>query len=629
MSQQKKQRFERVDTSYGFTQLEERILEFWEEQDVFAKSLAKPAPKGTWVFYEGPPTANNVPHAGHVVTRAVKDLLPRFKTMQGHYVRRQAGWDTHGLPVEPSVEAELRASGEMEGGGPQAILKFGLEEFNKRCFDSVRRYEQDWQKLSSRVGYWLDYDNAYFTFSNKYIESAWWLLKNIYDQGLMYKGYRIQWYSTLIGTGLSSHEVAQNYMVVKDPSATVRARVLPGQKIGEFSANENTFFLLWTTTPWTLLSNVALCVGPEYEYVVVRIHNESQDNEEYLVLAEGLLEKNGLDAEEVVGRTKGSSLAGLKYERLYTYDVPDLASESDNEGWHVVADTYVSLESGTGIVHLAPAFGEDDFRIGKENNLPMLNAIDAEGKALPNVELAPGKWFKEIDAPVLSDLKARGLLFKSEKYEHNYPHCYRTDAPLMSYPLESWFIQMSKPEVRDKLLANNEQIRWQPAHIKHGRFGEWLREVKDWSLSRDRFWGTPLPIWECASGCQECIGSFEELRDRCPDKFAGVTDVYDQSQFNPHRPYIDDFTWPCRNCGEPMKRVRFVIDCWFDAGSMPFAQLHYPFENKELIDGPPELRQFPADFISEAIDQTRGWFYTQLAISTLIKGETDFKSCLV
>jgi isoleucyl-tRNA synthetase len=649
MSDTKQQRFEKVDTSYAFPQLEERILEFWEQHEVFAKSLAKPAPKGTWVFYEGPPTANNLPHPGHVLTRVVKDLLPRFKTMQGYYVRRQAGWDTHGLPVELSVEAELKQAGEMEGGGPQAILQYGMEQFNQRCFASVRRYEQEWVRMSNRVAYWLDYDNAYFTFTNKYIESVWWLLKNIWDQGLMYKGYRIQWYSTLIGTGLSSHEVAQNYQVVKDPSATVRAHVPAGTKIGDFTAGEFTYFLLWTTTPWTLLSNVALCVHPDYDYVVVRIHNEQQDRREHLVLAEGLLEKNGLDAEEVVARVKGSDLVGLKYERVYNYDIPDLSLEgagpsarpepggaqghplSSDRGWRVVADTYVTLESGTGIVHIAPAFGEDDFRIGKENNLPMLNAVDAEGKALPTVEVAPGKWFKEVDASVLADLKARGLLFRSEKYEHNYPHCYRTDAPLMSYPLESWFIRMSDPAVREKLLANNETIRWQPAHIKHGRFGEWLREVKDWSLSRDRFWGTPLPVWECEScGHQQCLGSFAELREHCPDKFAGVTDVYDQSQFNPHRPYIDDYRWSCRHCsGGTMQRVRFVIDCWFDAGSMPFAQLHYPFENAELIDGPPETRQFPADFISEAVDQTRGWFYTQLAISTLVKGESDFKSCLV
>ncbi len=661
--------FEKVDTSYSFARMEERILALWDERKVFERSLEKPAPLGSWVFYEGPPTANNMPHPGHVLTRVAKDLLPRFKTMQGHYVRRQAGWDTHGLPVELSVEKELFEAGEMTERGPSAIVRYGVEKFNRKCFESVRRYEAEWVKLSSRLAYWLDYENAYFTFSNKYIESVWWLLKNIYEQGLLYKGYRIQWYSTLVGTGLSSHEVAQNWQVVKDPSATVRARVNSGQSIGSHEVtNGNTFFLLWTTTPWTLISNVALCVHPDYEYVVVRLENETDGREEFLVLADALRAKNGLEAEQVVARVKGSELLGLTYERLYDYELPDIRTDgAETSGWRVLNDTYVTLEDGTGVVHEAPAFGEDDYRIGLREKLPILNAIDAEGRVVPEAAIAAGKWFKEADPLVLADLKARGLLYKSEKHEHNYPHCYRTDAPLMQYPLESWFIRMSAPEVKSKLIAGNETITWQPSHIKQGRFGDWLREVKDWSLSRDRFWGTPLPVWDCeACGHQECLGSYEDLKARCPEKFAGVTDLYDQEQFNPHRPFIDDYTWACPQCsGGTMKRVRFVIDCWFDAGSMPFAQLHYPFENKDLIDGPlvgaehaqpsdlvgvglvptqqpgqedgrgqaPALqnryRQFPANFISEAIDQTRGWFYTQHAISTLIKGEPCFKSCLV
>ncbi|MCC7479113.1 isoleucine--tRNA ligase [bacterium] len=647
--------FEKVDTSYSFARMEEQILKLWDERRVFERSLEKPAPLGSWVFYEGPPTANNMPHPGHVLTRVAKDLLPRFKTMQGHYVRRQAGWDTHGLPVELSVEKELFEAGEMTERGPSAIVRYGVEKFNRKCFESVRRYEAEWVKLSSRLAYWLDYENAYFTFSNKYIESVWWLLKNIYEQGLLYKGYRIQWYSTLVGTGLSSHEVAQNWQVVKDPSATVRARVLSGQQIGGHSvSNGNTYFLLWTTTPWTLISNVALCVHPDYDYVVVRLENATEGREEFLVLAEALLAKNGLEAEQVVARVKGSELLGLNYEKLYDYALPDIRTDgAETSGWRVLNDTYVTLEDGTGVVHEAPAFGEDDYRIGLREKLPILNAIDAEGRVVPEAAIAAGKWFKEADPMVLADLKARGLLYKSEKHEHNYPHCYRTDAPLMQYPLESWFIRMSAPEVKSKLIAGNEQITWQPAHIKQGRFGDWLREVKDWSLSRDRFWGTPLPVWDCeACGHQECLGSYEELKARCPERFAGVTDLYDQEQFNPHRPFIDDYTWACPQCsGGTMKRVRFVIDCWFDAGSMPFAQLHYPFENKDLIDGPVgasldspaaaaeeggsrpattnRYRQFPANFISEAIDQTRGWFYTQHAISTLIKGEPCFKSCLV
>ncbi|HES58393.1 MAG TPA: isoleucine--tRNA ligase, partial [Firmicutes bacterium] len=441
MSVKPKRMFEKADTTYNFPEMEERILAFWDAEQVFERTLAKDSPQGNWVFYEGPPTANALPHPGHVLTRVIKDCLPRYKTMQGYYVRRQAGWDTHGLPVELSVEKELLASGEMTESGPRAIADFGLEKFNRRCFDSVRRYEQEWVRLSNRIGFWLDYDKAYFTFTNQYIESVWWLLKQFYDKGLMYKGYRIQWYSTLVGTGLSSHEVAQNWQTVKDPSVWVRAHVPKGTKLGNHVANENTYFLLWTTTPWTLLSNVALAVHPDFDYVVVEFHNEQQDRREYLVLAEGLLNANGLDAETIVERVKGRELSGLPYDKLFDYEIPDIRRDMvETSGWRVVVDDYVTLEDGTGIVHLAPAFGEDDYRIGIAENLPVLNAIDREGRAVPGVKLGPGKWFKELDPDVITDLKYRGLLFRSQKYEHNYPHCYRTDAPLMSYPLDSWFI---------------------------------------------------------------------------------------------------------------------------------------------------------------------------------------------
>ena len=627
MATKPEQLFEKVSTAYNFPELEEQILQFWADNQIFEKALAKQSPKGNWVFYEGPPTANARPHPGHVLTRVIKALLPRFKTMQGYHVRRQAGWDTHGLPVELSVEKELLANGEMTLSGPSAIREYGLEKFNQKCFDSVRRYEQEWVKLSNRIGFWLDYDQAYFTFTNKYIESVWWLLKQFFDKGMMYKGYRIQWYSTLVGTGLSSHEVAQNWKVVKDPSVWVRANVPTGTKIGKHTANINTYFLLWTTTPWTLLSNVALCVNPDFDYVVVEYHNEQLDRREYLVLAEGLLEANGLEAEKIVAKVKGSELAGLQYERLFDYDVPDIRRDgAEVEGWKVITDNYVTLEDGTGIVHLAPAFGEDDYRIGIRENLPLLNAIDAEGKTVGTVKLGPNMWFKEVNPEVIVDLKRRGLLFRSQKFEHNYPHCYRTDAPLIQYPLESWFIKTTA--IKDKLIANNQKITWQPGHIKDGRFGKWLENVVDWSLSRDRFWGTPLPVWECGScDCVECLGSYAELMEKCPEHFSGVSDVYDQSQFNPHRPFIDELSWACPDCGGEMKRVRYVIDPWFDAGSMPFSQLHYPFENKELIDG--EHGQFPADFISEAVDQTRGWFYTLHVISTFIKDSPAYNSCLV
>ncbi len=654
MSLLQKQRFPKVDTSYNFAQLEEHVLRFWEELEIFKKSLAKPAPQGNFVFYEGPPTANALPHPGHVLTRVIKDCLPRFKTMQGYYVRRQAGWDTHGLPVELSVERELIETGEMKESGPEAIRAYGLEKFNQRCFQSVRRYEQEWVKLSNRIGFWLDYDNAYFTFTNKYIESVWWLLKQIYDRGLMYKGYKIQWYSTLVGTGLSSHEVAQNWQTVKDPSVWVRAHVPKGTQIGEHIANNNTYLLLWTTTPWTLLSNVALCVHPNYDYVVVEYHNETLDRREHLVLAEGLLAANGLEAEGVLAHVKGRELSGIPYDRLFSYAVPDihrptpdelnqsvippdgwqgssqeyllhhLAEERAKRGWHVYCDEYVTLEDGTGIVHIAPAFGEDDYRLGSREGLPVLNAMDSQGRALACVELAPGKWFKEVDPDVITDLKHRGLLFKSQKHEHNYPHCYRTDAPLMSYPLDSWFIRTTA--VKDELIANNQEIMWQPEHVRDGRFGDWLNNVVDWSLSRDRFWGTPLPVWSCpACGRQECLGSYAELQEKCPEKFANVSDVYDQSQFNPHRPYIDEYKWACP-CGGTLERERYIIDPWFDAGSMPFSQQHYPFENKEQVDG---RLQFPGDFISEAVDQTRGWFYTLHVIATLAKQSVAYKRCLV
>ena len=597
--------FEPVDTTYNFPKMEERILKFWEEKGIFAQSLEKPAPAGEYVFYEGPPTANALPHPGHVLTRVMKDVFPRYKTMMGYHVARKAGWDTHGLPVEIEVERELGFHGKQD------IEKYGIRAFNQKCLESVRRYEQEWRRISNRIGFWLRYEDAYFTYTNEYIESVWWLLKQMWDAGLIYQGHKIVPYCYRCGTPLSSHEVAQSYRDTRDPSLYLRFRV--AESLEEVSPDlpaEKTSFLVWTTTPWTLISNVALAVNPQAEYVAV------YHGGEYLILARELLKKAGLDEEPVIASFPGTDLVGIHYEPLYTYF--SLASRAH----YVVAGDFVTLDDGTGIVHIAPAFGEEDYQVGQKHNLPFVQAVDEEGNFRSEVQPWAGMNVKKADPQIIDELKERGLLFRAATYKHAYPFCWRCDEPLLYYAFTSWFVRTTA--VRERLLANNEKINWVPEHIKHGRFGQWLEGVVDWALSRNRYWGTPLPIWECDS-CEhrECIGSYAELAERAGLK---VNDFYDRGEFDPHRPFVDEIKWKCPECGGTMHRVPHVIDCWFDSGSMPFAQHHYPFEHPELID---EGTEFPADFISEAIDQTRGWFYTLHAIATMVKDSPAYRNCLV
>jgi len=598
-------RFEKVDTTYNFPEMEERIIAFWEREKVFERSLQRPAPAGNFVFYEGPPTANALPHPGHVLTRVVKDVFPRYRTMRGYHVSRKAGWDTHGLPVEIEVEKELGFTGKQD------IEKFGIEEFNRKCLESVRRYEKEWRKISNRIGFWLNYDDAYFTFTNQYIESVWWLLRQIWDKGLLYKGHKIVPYCYRCGTPLSSHEVAQNYKDTKDPSVYIKFRVKDNmERFASDLANAEVYLLVWTTTPWTLLSNVALAVNPEAEYVAV-FHSG-----EYLILARELLGATGLEEEPIAAAMNGKELAGINYEPLFTF------MPLDRRGHFVITGDFVTLGDGTGIVHIAPAFGEEDYQIGVEHDLPFVCAVDEQGNLVDAVTPWAGRNVKAADPDIVNDLRERGLLFRVTTVTHSYPFCWRCDAPLLYYAFPSWFIRTTA--VRDQMLANNERINWVPDHIRTGRFGQWLDGVVDWALSRNRYWGTPLPVWVCeACGHKHCIGSFAELQD-----LAGfeARDLYDQEQFNPHRPFVDKLTWACPECGGAMRRVPHVIDCWFDSGAMPFAQQHYPFEHTEEIDN---QTQFPADFISEAIDQTRGWFYTLHAIATLVKDSPAYTTCLV
>ena len=579
--------YKKVSTDMNFVEREKQVEKFWEDNQIFEKSMKVREGNPSYVFYDGPPTANGKPHIGHVETRVIKDMIPRYRTMKGYQVPRKAGWDTHGLPVELEVEKKLGLDGKDQ------IEKYGVEPFIEQCKESVWKYEGMWEDFSHTVGFWADMKNPYVTYHNDYIESEWWALKEIWKKGLLYEGHKIVPYCPRCGTPLSSHEVAQGYKDVKERSAVVRFKV----------KGEDAYILAWTTTPWTLPSNVALCVNPEEDYVKV----ESKGYTYYMAaaLVETVL---GEDA-KVLEHYQGKDLEFKEYEPLFPYAEKKIGNK---KAYYVVCDTYVTLTDGTGVVHIAPAFGEDDSKVGHRYDLPFVQLVNEKGEMTEETPWA-GTFCKKADMAVLQALEDKDLLFDAPLFEHSYPHCWRCDTPLIYYARETWFIRMTA--VKEDLIRNNNTINWIPESIGKGRFGDWLENVQDWGLSRNRYWGTPLPVWQCECGHQDCIGSIEELKeksDNCPD------------DIELHRPYIDAVTIKCPKCGKEMHRVPEVIDCWFDSGSMPFAQHHYPFENKETFE-----KQFPAQFISEAVDQTRGWFYSLLAISTLLFNKAPYENVIV
>ncbi|CCY07124.1 isoleucine--tRNA ligase [Coprobacillus sp. CAG:698] len=582
--------YNKVPTDLKFIEREKKVEKFWKDNDIFQKSIVIHKNDKNYTFFDGPPTANGKPHIGHVLTRVIKDMIPRYQAMKGHRILRKAGWDTHGLPVELEVEKQLGLDGKEQ------IEKYGLEPFIKKCKESVWKYKGMWEDFSSTVGFWADMDNPYITYDNNYIESVWWSLKKIWDKGLLYKGFKVVPYCPRCGTPLSSHEVAQGYKDVKDKTAICKFKC---------KDEDNTYYLAWTTTPWTLPSNLALCVNQDETYVKVKTINEKLGKEEHYILAKALL--SVLDGEyEIEKEFLGKELEYREYEPLFDF------KKLDKKHYYVVCDSYVTLTDGTGIVHIAPAFGEDDARVGRKYDLPFLQLVNSKGEMTEETPWA-GMFCKKADKEVLLALDKENKLFKVLNYEHSYPHCWRCDTPLIYYARESWFIKMTA--VRDDLVKNNNTINWIPESIGKGRFGDWISNVQDWGISRDRYWGTPLPVWECECGHRHAIGSIAELKEmsnNCPDNI------------ELHRPYIDAVTIKCPKCGKEMHRVKEVIDCWYDSGSMPFAQWHYPFENEEIFK-----ENFPADFISEAVDQTRGWFYSLLAISTLIFNEAPFKNVIV
>ena len=591
--------YNKVDTNMNFVDREKATLLFWEEEGIFQKSIEDRKDGETYTFYDGPPTANGKPHIGHVLTRVIKDMIPRYRTMKGYMVPRKAGWDTHGLPVEIEVEKLLGLDGKEQ------IEQYGLEPFIDKCKESVWKYKGMWEDFSGTVGFWADMEQPYVTYHNEYIESEWWALKEIWNKKLLYKGFKIVPYCPRCGTPLSSAEVAQGYKDVKERSAIARFKV----------KGEDAYILAWTTTPWTLPSNVALCVNPEETYAKVK----AADGYTYY-MAEALLntvlgglgdKENGVAAYEVLERFTGKDLEYKEYEPLFDF-ADEICKKQNKKSHFVTCDTYVTLTDGTGVVHIAPAFGEDDAKVGRRYDLPFVQLVDGKGEMTKETAYA-GVFVKKADPLILTDLDKKGLLFSAPKFEHSYPHCWRCDTPLIYYARESWFIKMTA--VKDDLIRNNNTINWIPESIGKGRFGDWLENVQDWGISRNRYWGTPLNIWECECGHMHSIGSIAELKElssNCPDNI------------ELHRPYIDAVTFPCEKCGKEMHRVPEVIDCWFDSGAMPFAQHHYPFENKELFEA-----QFPADFISEAVDQTRGWFYSLLAESTLLFNKAPYKNVIV
>jgi len=576
--------YKKIDNTRSFVQMEKDVLKLWGDKDVVKKNFDMNEDGEYFTFYDGPPTANGAPHIGHVITRVMKDLIPRYKVMKGYKVLRKAGWDTHGLPVELEVEKALKISGKPE------IEKYGVENFVSKCKESVFTYSAQWKDMSEKVGYWIDMDNPYVTYHNDYIESVWWALKQIWNKELLYKGHKILPYCPRCGTSLSSHEVAQGYKDVKETSVYVKFKL----------KNEDASILVWTTTPWTLPSNVALCVNQKYDYV------EVINKEEHLILAKACLSKLEGDY-QLVKEFKGKDLLGKEYEQMFKYEIPE------KKAFFVIHGDFVTLTDGTGVVHIAPAFGEDDNLVGKKNDLPLINLVDTQGRFVDCVTEWKGTFVKDADPKIVQYLKENNIMYMTEKFTHSYPFCWRCDTPLLYYPRESWFIKMSS--LRESLLKNNESVNWLPDNIKNGRMGKFLENVIDWSVSRERYWGTPLPIWECECGHRECIGSIEELNEKGINVPEGI---------ELHKPYIDSVKLKCPKCEKEMKRVSEVIDCWFDAGSMPFAQHHYPFENKQIFED-----NFPAQFISEAVDQTRGWFYTLQAISTILFEKSPFENCVV
>ncbi|HVL89616.1 MAG TPA: isoleucine--tRNA ligase, partial [Actinomycetota bacterium] len=574
--------FRPVDSRIRWPEMEQRVAERWRERDVFARSQHLHEGGRRWNIYEGPPTANGKPGVHHVLARVFKDLFPRYRTMRGDFVPRKGGWDCHGLPVELEVEKELGLSSKRD------IEAFGIEEFNRRCRESVLRYVGEWRRMTERIAYWTDMDDPYYTMSNDYVESVWWSLKKIYDDGLLFEDYKVTPYCARCGTPLSDHEVAQGYQTVTDPSVFVRFPL---------TDETGTSLLVWTTTPWTLLSNAAAAIHPEVPYVAVQYESER------LIVAEPLVHRIFGDDAEVVEHFEPGSLEGRSYTPPFDFAAPD------KRAWYVVAAEYVTTEDGSGIVHTAPAYGAEDMETGRANDLPVIHMVDAEGKFVDAVTPWAGQFVKDADPSIIENLRERGILFREETIEHTYPFCWRCKTPLLYYARNSWYIRTTAR--KDDLLAQNETIAWHPDHIKHGRFGDWLENNIDWALSRDRYWGTPLPVWRCEQKHTVCIGSFAELGERSGRDLSG---------FDPHRPYVDDITFACVECGGEMRRVTSVIDTWYDSGSMPFAQWHYPFDNEQTFEA-----AFPAQFIAEGIDQTRGWFYSLLASSTLLFGQSSYE----
>ena len=578
----------------GFVGMEQEVAEVWKEKNIIQKNFDMNKGKRYFTFYDGPPTANGMPHAGHIITRVMKDIIPRYKVMKGYRVIRKAGWDTHGLPVELEIEKKLGISGKEQ------IEEYGVEKFVKECKESVFKYVHIWEEMTNKVGYWVDMKHPYITYDNKYIESVWWALKELWNKGLLFEGHKVMPYCPRCGTALSSHEVAQGYKDVKDLTCVAKFKVV----------GEDKYILAWTTTPWTLPSNLALCVNKAYEYAdcKVNVGTEEEPKYEVYVVAKELAPTVFKDMEYEVLRTyKGQELLGTKYEQLMPF------AKVEGKAFVVIHGDYVTLTDGTGIVHIAPAYGEDDSLVSKQNDIAFVNLVDKNGKFVDEVEPWKGRWVRDCNEDICAWLKSENKLFSKQKVEHSYPHCWRCDTPLLYYPKESWFVGMSK--LRDQLVANNDKVNWYPETIKKGRFGNFLENVIDWGISRDRYWGTPLPIWTCECGHQECIGSIAELKEK------GINVPED---IELHKPYIDDVHLKCPECGKEMKRAKEVIDCWFDSGSMPFAQWHYPFENEEMFKN-----NFPAQYISEAIDQTRGWFYTLTALGTALFNKTPFENCIV